>query len=62
MKKIISLFLFVLITGCASKPLVKQGPCDSVLSRNDVWVCGESDVLQKCRPVEGRAEFVCDPI
>lgn len=62
MKKIIALCLIALITGCASSPRVITGPCDLVTNRQDLWVCGESDVLKKCRPVEARSEMVCDPL
>lgn len=57
------IILFLLSTcSCASSPKVLTGPCDLVMNRQDLWVCGEREVLQKCRPVEARSEMVCDPL
>lgn len=47
--------------GCSSAVL-RKGPCDSVANRDDVQVCGKSEVLKRCRQAPEHDEFVCDKL
>lgn len=58
--------LFVLISlvsvGCASSAKIMSSPCDTVMNRQDIFVCGKDDVMKKCRSVIDRKELVCDKL
>lgn len=57
----IALLLVLFCGGCATQA-IKQPPCDPISNRSDQFVCGKRDVMQKCRPVQGVNEYVCDQL
>lgn len=62
MRVLVPFFTSMILCGCAGKPVLSKGPCDSVTRRAEVYVCGEEQVLKKCRTVVDRPEWVCDKL
>lgn len=61
MRKLTALISLIALSGCAG-PMLKKAPCDAVANREDVFVCGKSEVVKKCRGTIDRPELVCEPL
>lgn len=62
MKYILVLVSLFVVSGCASGPVLEKAPCDPVMNREDLQVCGKDSVRKSCKQAVGRSEFICDKL
>jgi hypothetical protein len=56
---IIAGMMAAVLMGCAHKQVIRN-QCDGVSNRDNVFVCGKSEVLTKCVLVLDKGVFVCE--
>jgi hypothetical protein len=62
MSKIFTMLILILAAGCSSRPVLRKPPCDAVVGRENVYVCGKDEVMKGCVLDTVHNEWVCNKL